>query len=151
MGSVPKSSFPGYLPSEASALTSHHPSLTPHHPSLTPHPGAYVLDDITGIGMRPEPGLGGLTAGASIRGYPPPLQDPILLGQRPDTAGIGSGIPDLINRRPGSLTKIDGLPVSARESNILFVDGLPSDSSRREVGRILLLFLFLHVFLSVTS
>ncbi|XP_057503450.1 RNA-binding protein 2-like [Actinidia eriantha] len=128
-GNVPKSSFPGYLPSEASALTS-------HHPSLTPHPGAYGVDDIKGIGMRPEPGLGGLTAGASIRGYPPHLQDPILPGQRPDAAGIGSGLPDLINRRPGSLTKVDGLPVSARESNILFVDGLPSDSSRREVGHL---------------
>ncbi|KAF7138920.1 hypothetical protein RHSIM_Rhsim07G0160100 [Rhododendron simsii] len=126
-GSIPRSSFPGYLSSEPSALTS-------HHPSLTPHPGAYGLDDIMGTGMRAEPGLSGLTAGASIRGYPP-LQDPVLLGQRPDLAvGIGSGIPDLINGRPGSLARVDGIPVPARESNILFVDGLPSDSSRREVG-----------------
>ncbi|XP_058223852.1 RNA-binding protein 2-like isoform X3 [Rhododendron vialii] len=128
-GSISRSSFPGYLSSEPSALTS-------HHLSLTPHPGAYGLDDITGNGMGAEPGLSGLTAGASIRGYPP-LQDPVLLGQRPDLAvGIGSGIPDLINGRPGSLARVDGIPVPARESNILFVDGLPSDSSRREVGHL---------------
>lgn len=137
-GSIPRSSFPGYLSSEPSALTS-------HHPSLTPHPGAYGLDDITGTRMRAEPDLSGLTAGASIRGYPP-LQDPVLLGQRPDLAvGIGSGIPDLINGRSGSLARVDGIPVPARESNILFVDGLPSDSSRREVGRILRLFDITHV------
>lgn len=128
-GSIPRSSFPGYLSSDPSALTS-------RHPSLPPHPGAYGLDDIAGMGMRPEPGLGGLTAGASIRGYPP-LQDPLLLGPRPDVSvGIGSGIPDLINGRPGSLARVDSLPVSERESNILFVDGLPSDSSRREVGHL---------------
>ncbi|KAL6970665.1 hypothetical protein U1Q18_030360 [Sarracenia purpurea var. burkii] len=150
-GSIPRSSFPGYLSSEPSMLTA-------HHPSLTPHPGAYGVDDITGIGM--QPGLGGLTAGASIKGYPPlqdpillgqrpdvavasikgyapPLQDPILLGQRPDVAvGIGSGIPDLINGRPGSSAKVESLPIPGRESNILFVDGLPSDCSRREVGHL---------------
>uniref|UniRef100_A0A5B6ZM08 RRM domain-containing protein n=1 Tax=Davidia involucrata TaxID=16924 RepID=A0A5B6ZM08_DAVIN len=146
-GSVPRPSFPGYLPSEPSSLTSHHlwssndlrgsSSDYLQKDMLLLRPGAYGLDDIAGIGVRPEPSLGGLTVGAGIKGYPSPLQDPSLLHQRQDIAvGISPGIPDLINERSGSLRKVDGLPVPAGESNVLFVDGLPDDCSRREVGHL---------------
>ncbi|KAA8538723.1 hypothetical protein F0562_028296 [Nyssa sinensis] len=139
---VPRPSFPGYFPSEPSLLTSHHlwssndlqgSSSDYLQRDIIPlQPGAYGLDDITGIGVRPEPSLGGLTAGAVIKGYPSPLQDPSLLNKKQDVAvGIGPGIPDLIIERPGN-----GLPVPSGESNILFVDGLPDDCSRREVGHL---------------
>ncbi|KAA8546233.1 hypothetical protein F0562_003028 [Nyssa sinensis] len=146
-GSVPRPSFPGYLPSEPSLLTSHHPwssndlrgssSDYLQKDMLLSRPGAYGLDDIAGIGVHPEPSIGGLTVGAGIKDYPTPLQDPSLLHQRQDAAvRISPGIPDLINERTGSLRKVDGLPVPAGESNILFVDGLPDDCSRREVGHL---------------
>ncbi|CDP08296.1 unnamed protein product [Coffea canephora] len=117
-GSSPKQIFVGYLSSEASML------MTPHLWSsndgkgssdylgkdiLQSHPGAYGIDVWH---IHPETGLGGLTSGTSIRGYPSPLRDPSSLGQRPDVAS------------------------HPRESNILFVDGLPTDCSRREVGHL---------------
>uniref|UniRef100_A0A5B6ZJN9 RRM domain-containing protein n=1 Tax=Davidia involucrata TaxID=16924 RepID=A0A5B6ZJN9_DAVIN len=145
--SVPRPSFPGYLPSEPSSLTSHHlwssndlqgSSADYLQKDIIPlRPGAYGMNDIAGIGVRPEPSFGGLPAGAVIKGYRSPLQDPSLLNQGRDvTVGISSGIPDLISERSGSLRKVDGLPVPAGESNVLFVDGLPDDCSRREVGHL---------------
>ncbi|XP_059642512.1 RNA-binding protein 2-like [Cornus florida] len=146
-GSVPIPSFPGYLSSEPSSLTSHHPwnnfsdlqgnaSDYLRKDVLPLQPGPYGVD-VTGVGVRPEYSLGGLTAGASINAHPAPLQDPSLLSQRRDIAlGVSAGIPDLINDRPNSLRKVDGLPVPAGESNILFVEGLPNDCLRREVGHL---------------
>ncbi|CAI9093736.1 OLC1v1029290C1 [Oldenlandia corymbosa var. corymbosa] len=52
-----------------------------------------------------------LTSGTSSRGYPSPLGGPILQGQR-----------------------LDAVPIPSKESNILFVDRLPTDCTRREVG-----------------
>ncbi|XAR57606.1 hypothetical protein NMG60_11025802 [Bertholletia excelsa] len=147
-GSIPRPSFTGYLSSEPSAPLSSHHLLSSNgfrasssdyvQRDIPPlQPGTYGIDDVRGVGVHREPGLGGLTAGASIKGCPTPYEDLNLLGQRPDVAiGIGSGISDLVSERPGSLSKVDGLPVPVRDSNILFVDGLPSDCSRREVGHL---------------
>jgi hypothetical protein len=107
-------------------------------------PGTYRFDDISGTGARPDPGLGGVTAAASTNGFPSPLEDP---KQRRDVApGVSPGIRSMSNEIPSSLRKVDGFPVSARESNILFVDKLPNNCTRREVGRILcIVFLHKHV------
>lgn len=151
IGSVPRPSFPGYLPSEASSLTSHHllgfsdlrgaSSDYLQKDVLPLGTGAYGLDDLKGTGGRPEVALGGLPTGTNIPGYPSPLQDPNLLSQRRDAAfGISSGIPDMINERPSTLRNADGLsipaPAPAAKSNVLFVDGLPNDCTRREVGHL---------------
>ena len=42
-------------------------------------------------------------------------------------------------------------PISSRESNIIFVDGLPTDCTRREVGRILLPHVLTFVTISPVS
>lgn len=102
-------------------------------------PGAYGLDDSAVIGVHPEPGTGGNTAVASIKGYSPPVLEPSLIGQKRDIAlGISPAIPHIINGVPGSVRNIDSSPLRKGESNILFVDGLPTDCTRREVSRILL-------------
>ncbi|KAL2926409.1 RNA-binding protein 1 [Bienertia sinuspersici] len=97
---------------------------------------AYGLDDISGFVARSEPIAGGLTGGMSARGYAS-LEDPLLISQRRDVSlGISPvppGNPDMIYERPISQRRVDGLE---RESNVLFVDGLPTDCTRREVGHI---------------
>lgn len=110
--------------------------------SLTP--GAYAVDDTGGIRFRPEPILGvAASAGPSLKGYPSPLEVPSLLSQRQDAdaVSISASVPaDMSKERPpGSLSNVDCPPVLKGESNVLFVDGLPTDCTRREVGRILLL------------
>ncbi|KAK9274251.1 hypothetical protein L1049_019065 [Liquidambar formosana] len=50
-----------------------------------------------------------------------------------------------MNEKPSSLRNVDGLPVPAGESNVLFIDGLPNDCTRREVGRILLICVHMSV------
>ncbi|XP_057539781.1 RNA-binding protein 1-like [Amaranthus tricolor] len=100
---------------------------------------AYGLDDISGYVSRDEPLIGGVTAGVSVRGYSP-RDDPILMSHRRDVPlGISSVAPgnaDMIYERPSSQIRVDGPPLHGRESNILFVDGLPADCTRREVGHI---------------
>lgn len=119
---------------------------------LPSRPGAYGLDDTSGIGVHREPGFEGFTAGASIKGYPSPLGNSNLLSKGQDvTPGVNTAILDVIDERNSSMRNIDGLsgPGSAGESNILFVDGLPTDCTRREVGRILwfaLIFLLKYYF-----
>ena len=96
-------------------------------------PGAYGFDAIAATAAA--------AAGPSIKGFPSPLNDPT---QRQDlTSGITQTIRDVSNERPTSLRNLDGVAVPGRESNVLFVDKLPNDCTRREVGRILFLFLFL--------
>ncbi|XP_073265893.1 uncharacterized protein [Populus alba] len=81
--------------------------------------------------------IGGAIPGATGKGYPSPLEDPGLLSQRGDASvRVTAAIPDVINDRPGSLRSADGPPVPKGESNILFVDGLPTDCTRREVGHL---------------
>lgn len=93
------------------------------------HSGSYGSDDIAGIGTHATPGLNSLAVGATVRGYTP-LEDPVLAKR--DALDIKPGIADI----PNPLIKSDG--PSADQSNILFVDGLPTDCTRREVARILL-------------
>jgi len=149
-GSVARQSFPGFLSTETSTLTTPHHLWSGNHMQaassdymqkdvLSSRPGAYSVDELAGIGVRAEPGFGGLSSGASIKGYPSPLEDPTLISQRRDAAarGLTPAIPDIINERPSSLRKVDGLSgAAAAESNVLFVDGLPNDCSRREVGHL---------------
>uniref|UniRef100_A0A803L4H1 Uncharacterized protein n=1 Tax=Chenopodium quinoa TaxID=63459 RepID=A0A803L4H1_CHEQI len=100
---------------------------------------AYGLDDISGFSARSEPALGGLTAGMSARGYTSSLEDPILFSQRRDVplgiSPVPPGNPDIIYERPNSQRRVESLSLHETESNILFVDGLPTDCTRREVGR----------------
>ncbi|XP_040999055.1 RNA-binding protein 1-like isoform X1 [Juglans microcarpa x Juglans regia] len=142
--SVPRPSFPDYMSSEAPPLGSH-PLLgstvmigaSPGflHNNINPlQPSAYRFDGISGFGSSPDLGLGGVTAGASIRHYPSPLEN---LNQRRDVGpGISPDVLDMSNEIPNSSKKADGLPVSAREPNFLFVDKLPTDCTRREVGHL---------------
>ncbi|KAF6157251.1 hypothetical protein GIB67_041712 [Kingdonia uniflora] len=138
---IARSSFPGYFAAEASFLQSHNDlrGVPPEYlqkPVLPLRPGGYGLDDIGGIGGRPASGLGGLTSGLNIHGFPTSLEDSALISQRQDVApGISPGISDILNETPGSLRKVNGL--LTEESNILFINGLPADCTRREVGRIL--------------
>ncbi|KAF5192750.1 Rna-binding protein [Thalictrum thalictroides] len=138
--SVPRASFPGYLSSEASFLSAHH-LRSPNDLQATPsdylqkdilqlRPGAYGLDDFAGFASHSALGLGGLTPGATIKGYPSLPEDPALVSQRRDVAhGISRGIPDMVNETPISSRNVE-------ESSILFVDGLPSDCTRREVAHL---------------
>lgn len=118
-------------------------------------PGAFGLDDITGFGSRGTPrfggltaGLGGLTAGMNMKGYPTPLDDPAAISQRRDPSLVTPGIPDILPERSSLLRQADG-PLSD-ESNILFVDGLPSDCTRREVARILMIFSLVAWFMMIS-
>lgn len=88
--------------------------------------------------VHAEPSISGLVAGASYKGYPTSFEDPSLLVHHRDVAsGRTPGIPDVGYDRANSITCNDGNPAPAAESNILFVDGLPTDCTRREIGRIL--------------
>lgn len=102
--------------------------------------GVYGLDDLSGYGVRSEPVSHGLAAGISTRSYQSSLEDPIVTSQTQDLSARISLMPavnpDLLYERPPSQQRVDGLPVSPGESNILFVDGLPTDCTRREVGHI---------------
>ncbi|XP_051129549.1 RNA-binding protein 1-like isoform X2 [Andrographis paniculata] len=144
-GTTPKSSFPGYISSEASVLTSRDPYGSVDFPGassdyykkdvLSSRPGAYGADNFAGI--HSEPGVSGLIAGSSIKGYSSSYEDPSLLVRQRDVAsGISRGIPDASYARPDSMRRVDGPPVPGGESNVLFVDGLPTDCTRREVGHL---------------
>ncbi|KAF9593422.1 hypothetical protein IFM89_022888 [Coptis chinensis] len=130
---VPRASFPGYVSSEASFLSSHHLANDLRGTSsdylqkdiLPLRPGAYGLDTFAGLASHTAPGFSGLTSGASLKGFPSPLEGPALSSR---------GIPELLNERPSSLRKIDS--VLGEESSILFVDGLPSDCTRRELAHL---------------
>lgn len=104
------------------------------------HTGAYGVDDMMGVGVRSDLALGGYMTGTRMRSYTPSVDDPSLLAPRRDVT-LGSALPGVLNERPASFGNIDDLPVPAlkKESNVLFVDGLPTDCTRREVGRILIL------------
>ncbi|KAG1335440.1 putative serine/threonine-protein kinase 38-like [Cocos nucifera] len=133
----PRAAFPSHLPSNGSSGTSNHmwsagdPRGTSdflRSDKLPIHSGGYGSDDIAGIGSHATAGLSSLAAGATVRGYTP-LEDPILAKR--DALDIKPDIADIHN----PLTKSDG--PSADQSNMLFVDGLPTDCTRREVARIL--------------
>ncbi|CAM8961299.1 hypothetical protein QQ045_005664 [Rhodiola kirilowii] len=141
-GSVPRpSSIPGYYPSATPSLGTHvmqsssglGPSSTDYlQKDILPlRSSAHALDSVKGIGVHPEPVIGGLatTPTPSIYSYS------TALDRRDASFGANSAAPDLIRERPDSLRKANG-PSAPGESNILFVDGLPKDCTRREVGHL---------------
>lgn len=156
------SAFPGYLPSEGSAVAPRHfldssnlrvSSEYPQNDMLTMRP-RYGLDDLPAAGNHVPAGIGGLSAGANVRGFTP-LEDPALI-RREDPALLRRDDPALIRReepallrrevalgvKPGSIDfeRTEPLRKSegrlADETNILFVDGLPSNCTRREVAHL---------------
>ncbi|RWR79865.1 RNA-binding protein 1-like protein [Cinnamomum micranthum f. kanehirae] len=141
---VQRSSFSVYLSLDTSALTSNNLYSTANlrgtssdylqNDVLPLRSGAYGLDDIAGIGSHANQGLGGLTTGMSMKGYPTPLEDPIAISQRHNPSLGTPGIPDIHPERSNLFRQTDGLP--SDESNVLFVDGLPSNCTRREVAQI---------------
>ncbi|XP_030944806.1 uncharacterized protein LOC115969311 isoform X2 [Quercus lobata] len=123
--SVSRPSFPGYLSSEP-------PSLALASTDMHPSSSDFLNKDINSL----QPGAYGFDAiaatGPSIKGFPSPLNDST---QRQDlTSGITQTIRDVSNERPTSLRNLDGVAVPGRESNVLFVDKLPNDCTRRESG-----------------
>lgn len=99
----------------------------------------YSADDTFGSRVHSEP----------VKGYSP-LADPDPSKKRDTTPlSITHGVPDVNSERPASKSSYDGLPISAADSNILFVGGLPKDCTRREVGRILCSLTSLYVCLYV--
>ncbi|PIN13218.1 hypothetical protein CDL12_14159 [Handroanthus impetiginosus] len=144
-GNLHTPSFPGYLSSEASLLNKYIPNSSTdlraassdflQKDILPSRPGAYGVDDIAGI--RSEPGVSGLITGASFKDYPPSFEDPNFPVRPRDLApGTSPGIPDVPYERPNSMRRSVGPPVPAGDSNILFVDGLPTDCTRREIGHL---------------
>ncbi|XP_022880350.1 RNA-binding protein 1-like isoform X1 [Olea europaea var. sylvestris] len=143
-GSIHPPSFPGYLSSEAAILPTRKPyssnglqgsfSDFTQKDILPSRPGVYGIDDTAGV--RHESGLNGSMSRASIKPYPS-LEDPNLLGHpRVAAPRISPGIPDATNERPNSVRRVESNQVPAGESNILFVDGLPNDCTRREIGHL---------------
>ncbi|KAF8040651.1 hypothetical protein BT93_B2775 [Corymbia citriodora subsp. variegata] len=141
---IARASFPGYLSSEPPSLASHHAfgygdlrtfsSDALQKDVNSVGPGTYGVDDILGRGIRPEPGTGRLAAGARFKGYSSHLEDPVLHQRQDFSAGISPIIS--ATERSSSLRNFDSLAAPTRESNILFVQGLPTDCTRREVGHL---------------
>ncbi|GAB2285962.1 hypothetical protein Dimus_020388 [Dionaea muscipula] len=138
--SVLRPVYPAHLPSESSIEPQY--LLRPNDgraPStdrlerevLTSRAGAYALNDSLRIDVRAEPGLG-----IGTRSYPSLPEDPNLSLKREVPVGISPQIPDAMHERPEALRRLDNLPPPAGKSNILFVDGLPKDCTRREVGHL---------------
>jgi hypothetical protein len=80
-----------------------------------------------------DPSLARLSVLAPARApIPSLLEEPSVVGTS-SSLGKGAGVPDVEHHSP--LPSLDG--PSEDESNILFVDRLPTDCTRREVARIL--------------
>ncbi|XP_052621166.1 uncharacterized protein LOC111883741 isoform X1 [Lactuca sativa] len=132
--SILRPPLPGYLTSEASTLQSRTPFASHDlvsnssnfllKDSLVSRPGEYVPEYV------PESVYSGYGGGGatSFNGYSSSLVDPYLSGRRDATPGM-------LNERHGSL-KDDELTDGIMQSNVLFVDGLPNDCSRREVSHL---------------
>uniref|UniRef100_A0A0D9WLU1 RRM domain-containing protein n=1 Tax=Leersia perrieri TaxID=77586 RepID=A0A0D9WLU1_9ORYZ len=86
--------------------------------------------DPQGVSHPALAGLGGLAAGTTGRG-PSPLEDPDVV-RRSSSLGKTASAP--VVEHPKPLLNLD-VP-REDESNILFVDGLPTDCTRREVAHL---------------
>ncbi|KAK8698543.1 hypothetical protein V6N13_114655 [Hibiscus sabdariffa] len=87
--------------------------------------------------LHPEPSPGAVSAGASIKGYPSPRKDSPLVDQRKDgPLGTNPSNTDALDGKTASVRNGDCHTDAAGESNILFVDCLPTDCTRREVGHL---------------
>jgi hypothetical protein len=81
-----------------------------------------------------DPSLAGLSGLAPARALAPrALKEELDVVGRSSSVGRGASIPDVEHH--SSIPNFDG--PSENESNILFVDCLPTDCTRREVARIL--------------
>ncbi|KAG5048291.1 hypothetical protein JHK85_009394 [Glycine max] len=108
--SIARSSFAGYIPSEPSNST-----------ELRGIGSDYLQRDI-GLFYSADDTLGSRVHSEPVKGYSP-LADPCLSKKRDTTPlGINNGVPDVSSERPASKSSYDGLPISAADSNILFVD-----------------------------
>ncbi|XP_076937083.1 uncharacterized protein LOC143604512 [Bidens hawaiensis] len=116
-----RATYTGYTPSDSSTLPSQ--QWRTSHTDLSS--SSLIQKDILGtsVGACPEP---------ASNGYPSTYEDPYLVGRRDIIHGSGPGISSILNDRPDSLTKAD----VGWEFNVLFVDALPSDCSRREVSHL---------------
>ncbi|CAL5036771.1 unnamed protein product [Urochloa decumbens] len=159
----PRGAYPDYFPPDGS-LASYYasrPYVLPGGPDVLRNnvalqPRAYGLDGPAEVINPSLPGMSGLPAVARARG-PSPLEDPSLAGLsglaparalgpshleepavvgRSPSLGKGAGISDVERHSP--LPNLDG--PSEDESNILFVDCLPTDCTRREVAHLFRLF-----------
>ncbi|XP_024923749.2 RNA-binding protein 1 isoform X1 [Ziziphus jujuba] len=139
-GSVLRPYFPGYLSSEPPSLRAQHadfPGALLQRDIGSFGPGAYAADNISGVGVRPELG-NGATSGVSTQGYPSALDVPTLPNQRQEFS-IGISPCENVERStesPSYLRNDNGFTHPKGESNVLFVDGLPTDCTRREVGHL---------------
>nr|CAB3469504.1 unnamed protein product [Digitaria exilis] len=151
-----------YLAPEGSLASSYAPRsyVVPDGPDVLRNdvalqPRAYGLDGPAGVISPALPGHSGLAAVARARG-PSPLEDPSLavmsrlaparvpgrlleepaVAGRCSSLGKGAGSPDVVRHSP--FLDLDG--PSDDESNILFVDCLPTDCTRREVAHLFRLF-----------
>ncbi|RRT63510.1 hypothetical protein BHE74_00042713 [Ensete ventricosum] len=134
----PRAALPGYIPSDVPSTVSQqtwdmsgsqgtpelprtnvgiHRALTNAYLMLPLRSGSYGLDDHAGVSSHAMTRLGGLASGGSIRA----LEGPALARR---------DVPLSINHN------IMANGISPEESNILFVDGLPTDCTRREVGHL---------------
>lgn len=133
-----QAAFPGYLASEGSALASRsswdggnlRSSAEFGKSDILPLSRDYGLGDYARIVNHATAGIGGLTSGASVRAFTP-LEDPAIV-RRDAALGVKPGFVDY--ERPDPPRKSEVL--SADESNMLFVDGLPKDCTRREVAHL---------------
>ncbi|KAK4274554.1 hypothetical protein QN277_017757 [Acacia crassicarpa] len=140
--SIPRSRIAGYIPHEAPSLASPRASsLTDfrgigsdylHEDTNLFHTGSYATDDGVGTRLHSE-----ITAtGDHTRGYASHEYTDLVWKKRDLSQGISPGDPDVTNGRSASKNTYNSLPNSAGDSSILFVGGLPSDCTRREVGHL---------------
>ncbi|KAD2394112.1 hypothetical protein E3N88_41089 [Mikania micrantha] len=121
--------LPSYMQSSASILSSQ--SWKPSYPD--PSSSSVLQRDI--MGSRLGAGIGAHLESSS-NGYPSSWEDRYLNGSRDILHGTEPGIPSILKDRPDSLRKDDDIPAGGGDSNVLFVDALPSDCSRREVSHL---------------
>ncbi|XP_051197673.1 RNA-binding protein 2 isoform X1 [Lolium perenne] len=131
---VPQGHHPGYIPPEESYYAQKMAALrgvsTIPRVDAPLQSRAYGLDGPAGVSRTALGGLVPLPAGSIPRGASP-LEDPVLV-RGGSSLGKSASIPDV--ERPISLPIVDR--PSEDESNILFVDGLPTDCTRREVAHL---------------
>ncbi|XP_020203877.1 U2 small nuclear ribonucleoprotein B'' [Cajanus cajan] len=121
--SIVRTSFAGYIPSEPSNST-----------ELRGIGSDYLQRDI-GLFYSVDDTLGSRVHSEPVKSYSP-LEEPDPSKNRDAPLSINHGVPDINSERTNSKSSYDGLPISAADSNILFVGGLPNDCTRREVGHL---------------
>jgi len=172
--------IPGYLPRENPQLNdriahSMYRAYDPLAPSetlrngISPYgSGGLTASEIGSLGGSSGIGLGGLSGGlgpgggsrinlatgAGLLGPAPPLDDPILMGQRQGGVGIDpalagkSGSSEFYSARTDASLKLPDSAISGSSfklpdhlkpdasANTIFIEGLPPDCTRREVAHI---------------